>query len=96
MKDAIDACESAINIYPYAADPYALEVEIFLLIGHMDTAKRVVEKYRSLGIPSDRITYSEALILKNRRGSTGTVYLNWLAEYTSFTSYEANRDEDDY
>ena len=38
----------------------------------------------------------EALILKNRRGSTGTVYLNWLAEYTSFTSYEANRDEDDY
>lgn len=38
---------------------------------------------------------AEALILKNRRGSTGTVYLNWLAEYTSFTSYEANR-EDDY
>ncbi len=64
MKDAIDACESAINIYPYAADPYALEVEIFLLIGHMDTAKRVVEKYRSLGVPSDRITYCEALILK--------------------------------
>ena len=39
---------------------------------------------------------AEALILKNRRGSTGTVYLNWMAEYTSFTSYEANRDEDDY
>ena len=39
---------------------------------------------------------AEALILKNRRGSTGTVYLNWLAEYTSFTSYEANRDEEDY
>ena len=37
---------------------------------------------------------AEALILKNRRGSTGTVYLNWLAEYTSFTSYEANREED--
>ena len=37
---------------------------------------------------------AEALILKNRRGSIGTVYLNWLAEYTSFTSYEANREED--
>ena len=39
---------------------------------------------------------AEALILKNRRGSTGTVYLNWMVDYTSFTSYEANRDEDDY
>ena len=39
---------------------------------------------------------SEALILKNRRGATGTVYLNWLPEYTSFASYEAERDEDDY
>ncbi len=39
---------------------------------------------------------SEALILKNRRGATGTVYLNWLPEYSSFFSCEHVRDEDDY
>ena len=38
---------------------------------------------------------AEAIVLKNRKGSTGTVNLNWLAEYTSFTSYEGNR-EDEY
>lgn len=39
---------------------------------------------------------AEALVLKNRKGSTGTVQLNWMPEYTSFTSYEGNRDEDEY
>ena len=43
---------------------------------------------------SETPNVAEALILKNRRGSTGTVKLNWLAEYTSFTSYEGNREED--
>ena len=43
---------------------------------------------------SETPNLAEALILKNRRGSTGTVQLNWLAEYTSFTSYEGNREED--
>ena len=38
---------------------------------------------------------AEAIIMKNRKGATGTVYLNWLAEYTSFVSYEGYR-EDDY
>ena len=37
---------------------------------------------------------AEAIVLKNRKGSTGTVYLSWLAEYTSFASYEGNREED--
>ena len=31
---------------------------------------------------------AEAIILKNRKGSTGTVELNWLPEYTSFVSVE--------
>ncbi|MBR0392217.1 MAG: replicative DNA helicase, partial [Oscillospiraceae bacterium] len=35
---------------------------------------------------------AEAIVLKNRKGSTGTVNLNWLAEYTSFVSYEGNRE----
>jgi replicative DNA helicase len=43
---------------------------------------------------SETPNLAEALVLKNRRGSTGSVYLNWLADYTSFTSYEGNREED--
>ena len=39
---------------------------------------------------------AEALILKNRRGATGTVYLNWLAECSSFGSYEGERKDEDY
>ena len=38
---------------------------------------------------------AEALVLKNRKGSTGTVELSWLPEYTSFASYERRR-EDEY
>jgi replicative DNA helicase len=36
----------------------------------------------------------EAIVLKNRKGSTDTVKLNWLAEYTSFTPIEKRYDED--
>ena len=39
---------------------------------------------------------SEAIILKNRKGQTGTVKLSWLAEYTTFAAYEGNLNEDDY
>ncbi len=38
---------------------------------------------------------AEAIVLKNRKGSTGTVELTWLPEYTSFGSVERRR-EDDY
>ncbi len=37
---------------------------------------------------------AEAIVLKNRKGSTGTVELNWLPEYTSFASFERRRDDD--
>ena len=38
---------------------------------------------------------AEAIVLKNRKGSTGTVELTWLPEYTTFASSEKRR-EDDY
>ena len=38
---------------------------------------------------------AEAIILKNRKGATGTVELNWLPEYTSFGNVE-RWHEDDY
>ena len=37
---------------------------------------------------------AEAIVLKNRKGQTGTVYLNWVPEYTSFYSVEKYRDND--
>lgn len=37
---------------------------------------------------------AEAIVLKNRKGSTGTVELSWLPEYTSFGSVERRRDDE--
>lgn len=37
---------------------------------------------------------AEAIILKNRRGETGTVNLLWMPEYTSFANVEKWRDEE--
>ena len=39
---------------------------------------------------------AEAIILKNRRGRVGTVYLRWLPEFTSYVSDDRRHDEDDY
>ena len=44
---------------------------------------------------SDNPNLAEAIILKNRKGQTGTVNLTWLPEYTSFASYD-NRHSDEY
>ena len=38
---------------------------------------------------------AEAIVLKNRRGQTGTVYLRWLPEYTTYVNDE-RRHEDEY
>ena len=37
---------------------------------------------------------AEAIILKNRKGATGTIPLTWLPEYTSFTSLEKRYDDE--
>ena len=37
---------------------------------------------------------AEAIVLKNRKGQTGTVQLTWVPEYTSFYSVEKYRDND--
>ena len=37
---------------------------------------------------------AEAIVLKNRKGQTGTVNLTWVPEYTTFYSVEKYRDED--
>ena len=37
---------------------------------------------------------AEAIVLKNRKGQTGTVYLQWLPEFTSFGNRSAKTDDD--
>ena len=39
---------------------------------------------------------AEAIILKNRHGRTGTIYLRWLPEYTAYVNDESHRDGDGY
>ena len=43
---------------------------------------------------SENPTLAEAIVLKNRKGATGTVELTWLPEYTSFTMLEKRRDDE--
>lgn len=38
---------------------------------------------------------AEAIVLKNRKGETGTVELTWLPEYTSFGSVSRRREDDE-
>ena len=42
---------------------------------------------------TERPNIAECIILKNRRGETGTVELRWLPEYTSFASIDRRHDE---
>ena len=44
---------------------------------------------------SENPNLAEAIILKHRKGQTGTVELLWLPEYTSFSMLEKRRDDDD-
>lgn len=63
-KEAMNACEHAINIYPYVSSPYELEIKIYLQVNQIDGAKRTVERYRTFGIDSDNIDCQEARILE--------------------------------
>ncbi len=67
IKEAVDSCENAIKIYPYAADPYALEVDIFLEIGQIETAWKIVERYSQLEIESDQMLVKRAQILMREK-----------------------------
>lgn len=44
---------------------------------------------------TDKHNQAECIIAKNRRGETTTVPLQWLPEFTSFSSVERNYDDDD-
>lgn len=50
------------------------------------------EDYYTKEIEHENI--AECIVLKNRRGETGTIELKWIPEYTTFTSLERHHAED--
>ena len=44
---------------------------------------------------TDKVNVAECIILKNRRGETGTVELQWLPEFTTYASVERRHNEDE-
>ena len=44
---------------------------------------------------SEEPNIAECIILKNRRGETGTIKLQWLPEYTTYSSIDRVHSEED-
>jgi replicative DNA helicase len=45
---------------------------------------------------SESANVAECIILKNRRGETGTVELQWTPEFTTYSSLERHKDDSGY
>jgi replicative DNA helicase len=43
---------------------------------------------------TDNPNLTECIVAKNRNGETGTIHLQWLPQYTTFSSLERQRIED--
>lgn len=65
LRDSLKCCEHAIALYPYVADPYVLEVNIYLKVNQTDVAQSVIDRYRKYGIDSDKIDFSQACIYES-------------------------------
>lgn len=63
IKEAIDSSNKAMEIYPYIAEPYETQIEVYLKFEQLDGAKSIIEKYKAMEIDSDRISFCEARIL---------------------------------
>lgn len=68
-NETMNACEHAIAIYPYVAEPYVQEIKVYLKYNQIDGAKSVVERYKCFEIDSDNIKFFEAVI-SIREGDT--------------------------
>lgn len=64
LKEALVACEHAINLYPYVSDPYGLEVKIYLKVRQPEAAQGIIDRYREFGIDSDNIDFCEACVME--------------------------------
>lgn len=64
---AINACEHAITIYPYAAGPYAVELGIYWDFDYFDDMKSVIARFDRLGVSSDQIDTYRARLLAHEK-----------------------------
>ncbi|MCM1287346.1 MAG: tetratricopeptide repeat protein [Clostridium sp.] len=60
---AIDACEHAMGLYPYASAPYAIELGIYWEFDYYDDMKTVIARFDDLKGNSDLIDISRARLL---------------------------------
>lgn len=60
---AIDACEHAMGIYPYASGPYAIELGIYWDLDYYDDMEGVIARFDRLGGDSDQIDTYRARLL---------------------------------
>ncbi len=63
IKEAIDASNKAMEIYPYIAEPYETQIEVYLKFNQIDGANSVIDRYKAMELESDRIDYCKARIL---------------------------------
>ncbi|MDE6025803.1 MAG: tetratricopeptide repeat protein [Lachnospiraceae bacterium] len=61
-KETMNACEHAIAIYPYVAEPYVQEILIYLRYDQLDGAKNIIQRYKTFELESDSISFYEGLI----------------------------------
>lgn len=62
IKEALDASFKAIEIYPYIAEPYEIQIKIHMKYKNIDMAKSVIESYNETGVTSHRILLCSARI----------------------------------
>ncbi len=63
LRDTLDACEHAISLFPYAADPYDIMVRVYLDVRQPEKAEQVVERFEQFGTDSVTIMHTKARIL---------------------------------
>lgn len=66
-SSALDACERAIEVYPYAQEPYVLELEIYWNFDQLDDMKSVIDRCRQVGNDSGRVDYYRAELFETEK-----------------------------
>lgn len=60
IQEAYNACEQAINLYPYLSQPYALEASLFIRAHQYEQAQDTIKRFDAFENESDSIDYYRA------------------------------------
>lgn len=92
---AIDACEHAMKIYPYASAPYAVQLGIYWDFDYYDDMKRVIARFDGLEVKSDQIDTYRARLLAHEEDYAASNELLLLLRGKRGTD-ETDLEEDDW